>query len=154
MTREGARVLCREARSAGVYFELRHELTSEHVPEFARFSADRRTWSTCTSMAQLFAWMESASEGTATWFTARNLFLRTTNMADHGLSARTKLFRENDTWGTGRRILMAQMRRPRMSTWRRGSHTWVRALYLRPTWNWGLQYGAFAMTNDLQMTSI
>jgi hypothetical protein len=75
--------------------------------------------------------------------------LRATDIADHRLSTCTTLFCENDTWGTRRRILMTQMRCPRMSTWGRGAHTRVRALYLRPTWNWGLQYGAFTMTNNL-----
>jgi hypothetical protein len=93
--------------------------------------------------------MESASEGTPTWLTTGNLFLRTTDIGDHRLSTRTKLFCQKDAWGAWGRILMAEMRRLRMTTWRRGPHTWVRALYRSPAWYWGLQYGASTMTNNL-----
>jgi hypothetical protein len=93
--------------------------------------------------------MESTSEGTPTWLTAGNLLLRTTDIADRRLSTGTKPFCQKNAWGTWRRILMAEMRRLRMTTWRKRPHTWVRALYRGPAWYWGLQYGAPTMTNNL-----
>ena len=93
--------------------------------------------------------MESTSEGTPTRFTTGNLFLRTTDIADRRLSAGTKLFCQKDAWGTWRRILMAEMRRLWMTTWRRGPHTWVRAFYPGPAWYRGLEYGTSTMTNNL-----
>jgi len=93
--------------------------------------------------------METTPEETTAWFAAGDLLLRTSNISDHRLPTCATFFRQIDARGTRRRILVAKMGCLEMTTWWRGPNTRIRALYLRPAWNWGLQYGASTITNNL-----